>query len=507
MPSSNTIDAAAKSKIKSSLPSSQYKIITATVARVYAAIGEGEWAYTGIEGGLALVRILSGPTADKGACGFRVVDLKGTRGIIWDHDIYENMQYNQDRRFFHTFEGDEFLIAFSFAEEREADDFFKKVNGRSKYVAKSSSKSSSAAAASSSSSPAKKKKAHKGGIDKSMISGPTGFQHVAHMGFSSENGFSSNNVDPTWAALLDQLTSMGVSEKDIKKNEKFIKDFVGQRGGPSNAAAPAQPKTKKVPPPAPSRGPASARKQPPPPPAPRSRPGVPPPPAAPSAPSAPPPPPSRPAAATSAPPPPPPPPARPAASGPPPPPSRPAGRTSVPPPPAPPPPARGGGGGPPPPPPPPTSGRGGGGGGPPPPPPPAAPPAPSPSEPRGALLASIQGAGLSKLKKTDPSVINDRSAVSIGGNAAPARPSGGAPPVPPAATGAAMGAAAGAGAAAVASGGGEEDGAAGGGDLASALAAALSQRKGNMGDSDDEEDSEDDSEFSLDITVRQDRCY
>jgi hypothetical protein len=46
------------------------------VARVYAAIGEGEWAYTGIEGGLAFVRIQSGPTADKGACGFRVVDLK-----------------------------------------------------------------------------------------------------------------------------------------------------------------------------------------------------------------------------------------------------------------------------------------------------------------------------------------------------------------------------------------------------------------------------------------------
>lgn len=59
--------------------------------------------------------------------------LQGTRGIIWDHDIYENMQYNQDRRFFHTFEGDQFLIAFSFAEEREADDFFKKVHGRSKY--------------------------------------------------------------------------------------------------------------------------------------------------------------------------------------------------------------------------------------------------------------------------------------------------------------------------------------------------------------------------------------
>lgn len=79
MPSSSTIDAAAKAKIKASLPSSQYKIITATVARVYAAIGEGDWAYTGIEGGLAFVRISGGPTAEKGACGFRVVDLKVSR--------------------------------------------------------------------------------------------------------------------------------------------------------------------------------------------------------------------------------------------------------------------------------------------------------------------------------------------------------------------------------------------------------------------------------------------
>jgi hypothetical protein len=55
---------------------------------------------------------------------------------------------------------------------------------------------------------AKKKK---GGIDKSMIGAPSGFKHVAHMGFDSEKGFSSENVDPSWKLLLEQLSSMGIS--------------------------------------------------------------------------------------------------------------------------------------------------------------------------------------------------------------------------------------------------------------------------------------------------------
>lgn len=50
------------------------------------------------------------------------------------------------------------------------------------------------------------------------------------MGFDSEKGFSSTGVDPSWQKLLEQLTQKGFSEKDIKKNEKFIKDFVDQSG-------------------------------------------------------------------------------------------------------------------------------------------------------------------------------------------------------------------------------------------------------------------------------------
>lgn len=72
MPTSSTITSTSKSKIKSALPSSTYKILTATVARVYVAHPDPNvWSYTGIEGGLAFVKLLN-----TGGTGFRVVDLK-----------------------------------------------------------------------------------------------------------------------------------------------------------------------------------------------------------------------------------------------------------------------------------------------------------------------------------------------------------------------------------------------------------------------------------------------
>ena len=104
--------------------------------------------------------------------------------------------------------------------------------------------------------PAKKSKKGGGKIDKTLISGPVSptllhnryegadrgflfsgvqsigtFKHVAHMGYDSEKGFSSTGVDPSWQKLLEQLAAKGVSAKDIRKNEQFIKDYVQQQGG------------------------------------------------------------------------------------------------------------------------------------------------------------------------------------------------------------------------------------------------------------------------------------
>ncbi|WWD02399.1 hypothetical protein V865_000438 [Kwoniella europaea PYCC6329] len=448
MGASTTLSSDDKAKVKKAIPSSSStnKIVTATVARVYQCkSGSQSWSYAGAEGALVFC-------ADKakGGLWFRVVDLSSYRGVIWEHELPNEIEYNQEKTFFHSWQGDNSQFAFVFASEQEAHDFYKKVANRSKYATKVKEDKKEKA---STSTPTKKKKGGK--IDKSLISGPSAgsFKHVAHMGFDSEKGFSSSGVDPSWQILLEQLSMKGISAKDIQQNEKFIKDFVQQQGGIEKATAPKKP----PPPPAPT----SRRKPAPPPPTsrsarpssvavPTSAPPPPPPPGRtslpPSAPPPPPPPMAPPRSSVAAPPPPPPPPAPPRAGG------------SAPPPPPPPPPPAGGRGAPPPPPPPPSGGRA--------PPAPPVPPAGGDTG-RSALLASIQGKGVHNLKRVDP--IEQRVSPLAGGAAAVG-------------AGAVVGAGA---AAAVAST--TEDAP----DLASSLAAALSKRKADIG-SDDEDDSDDD---------------
>ncbi|GAA6061457.1 hypothetical protein JCM10212_005660 [Sporobolomyces blumeae] len=466
MPSTSSLTSSEKSLIKKHAPiGSGDKIHAAAIARVYYAYPDPtKWSYSGISGAIVF-------GWGQGGGWLKMVDLAGTRGVIWQHGVVDDMAYYQDRTFFHTFPSDDCMIGLAFSSESEASELFKKVAMRNKYAAKYSQSSSGGASSSAVKSPSKSKK-KKGGIDKSMIGAPSGFSHVAHMGFDSEKGFTSNNIDPSWERLLAQLENQGISRTQILKNETFIRNYVEGSGGP-DAAAPAAQTTgpafapraparnsappppppassnvgKRVPPPAPpSRAPGgghAVKRKPPPVPASRGS-------AAPSAPVAPPPPPAR-------------------GSVPPPPPPPPPAHGAVPPPP-PPPPARGAPGAPPPPPPPPP----GRPGAPPPPPPPPATSAtlPPAQDGRSNLLASIQGKGVGNLRKTDKSAIEtDRSLVALGVVAG--------------------GAGAAAGGAAVAASGADDGGAGGGGDLASALAAALSQRKGNMGDSDDEEESDD----------------
>lgn len=87
---------------------------------------------------------------------------------------------------------------------------------------------------------------------------------------------------------------------------------------------------------------------------------------------------------------------------------------------------------------------------------------------RSALLASIQGQSVAKLRKVDPN--EQRVSASAGGS-----------------TAAGAGGAIGVGAAAAVVAGTADDAP----DLASSLAAALSRRKNDLGDSDEEESEED----------------
>ncbi|KAG8994490.1 hypothetical protein FRB94_009886 [Tulasnella sp. JGI-2019a] len=535
MPSQSVLTADDKNKIKACCPAGTVKIMTATLARIYYAYPDpSEWSFIGQEGALALVF-----DKTKDVFYFRMIDVKGTRGVTWEHEVYDGFTYFQDRPFLHSFPGDRCMIGFVFSDEKEANLLFQKFQKRSKAAqGKSSSKKENASTSKSSSSKSKSKSGKSRGIDKSLISGPTDFKHVAHMGYTAEQGFSSSGVDSSWDAILSDVGRYGISEKAVKGNEEFIKNFVEtakkeglekanvKMGVPGAGEAPMSKKKaeKQPPPPAPVRAAPSSssaaeqakgKRKPPPPPVPRRGQtvhgqsnsidsfNVTPPPSAPAAPrkaATPSPPPQ---STPPAPPPPPPPPTRgvaPPAPPPPPPPPPPMRSQTMPapaptPPPPPPPPMRSVAppAPPPPPPPPPTMSTGGVPPPPPPPPPPpmshggVPPPPPPPPPPPSAGGGSGSGSGF----LVPPTPGGDRTSLlsEIQGKGIhvlkKTEPREDVPPSP----GFGAGAAAATGAAAA---GGAT---LGGGDLASALAAALNERNKNLGgDSDDEEEEEDEWE-------------
>lgn len=79
--------------------------------------------------------------------------FQGSRGVIWEHEFYEDLNYHQDRTFFHTFSGDVrfssqkcenirhlkclhqvCMIGFAYSEESEASALYKKVINRAKHM-------------------------------------------------------------------------------------------------------------------------------------------------------------------------------------------------------------------------------------------------------------------------------------------------------------------------------------------------------------------------------------
>jgi Wiskott-Aldrich syndrome protein len=102
MPSQSALSADEKSKVKSTLANSSQKILTATLARIYFAYPQpNQWSYGGLQGALAFTL-----DSSKQAFMLTLVDITGTRGVIWEHELYEGFDYNQDRPFFHSFAGD-----------------------------------------------------------------------------------------------------------------------------------------------------------------------------------------------------------------------------------------------------------------------------------------------------------------------------------------------------------------------------------------------------------------
>ena len=102
MPTTSALSADEKAKVKAAVPTSSFKIQTATPARVYYAFpGSSNWSYSGLQGGLAF-----GQDKSRNTFHLKMVDISGTRGVVWEHELYEGFEYFEDRPYFHTFEGD-----------------------------------------------------------------------------------------------------------------------------------------------------------------------------------------------------------------------------------------------------------------------------------------------------------------------------------------------------------------------------------------------------------------
>lgn len=102
MPIQSSLSADEKAKVKSAVPNSTNKILSAAPARVYFAHPQpNKWSYGGLQGALAFAYDKS-----KYAFVMKLVDFLGTRGILWQHELYDGFEYFEDRPFFHTFAGD-----------------------------------------------------------------------------------------------------------------------------------------------------------------------------------------------------------------------------------------------------------------------------------------------------------------------------------------------------------------------------------------------------------------
>ncbi|KAJ3134385.1 hypothetical protein HK100_003594 [Physocladia obscura] len=114
----------------------------------------------------------------------------------------------------------------------------------------------------------KSKNAVSSKIDKSMISAPSNFEHVSHVGFNQNTGFTAQNIPMEWKAIFAKA---GITEEQLadKHTAKFVKKFMKENSGaggmPAVSASTASGGARRAPPPPPP-----SRRAPPPPPPTRS---------------------------------------------------------------------------------------------------------------------------------------------------------------------------------------------------------------------------------------------
>ncbi|KAI1504888.1 hypothetical protein F5X99DRAFT_370207 [Biscogniauxia marginata] len=267
-----------KETVKRVVPKQTNKIQAVAVARLYVAFpNRSKWTYTGLQGAIVLANDLVGNTY-----WLKLVDVSPAgRGVIWDQEIFDTWSYNQDRTFFHTFELEDCLAGLSFADEKEAKQFKKKMDDREKNASKATRNTPFGGSA---------QHPHKSGFFGGIFGGhrhssaptppdsprhaPTRSSSIHHV-----NGFHKSHsefakleaYDPEWRDNFGNfLSEQGLTDEFIKENQDFIVDFLKEQGGGETGRS-TDTSIPPPPPPPPVNGIGSHSRAPPPPPPPSGR--------------------------------------------------------------------------------------------------------------------------------------------------------------------------------------------------------------------------------------------
>ncbi|KAK0074247.1 hypothetical protein PV325_008597 [Microctonus aethiopoides] len=239
------------------------------------------------------------------------------KAMLWEQELYNSMDYNAPITYFHTFEGEDCMAAFNFANETEAmimrsiiserlsSNRQRRQERKSKIESEAQKRvttlprrnlnntsdyfSSSANVNMINGSPStlttngvlpnisiykratKREKDPKRKLTTADIGLPSNFRHVLHMGWDVCKGLEVDAVDPTLMQFFDVA---GVTKQQLtsRKTRDFIYEFIGNHGGLSavqhdlgqltneslskisiQPSSPIQPHASEAPPPIPAR--------------------------------------------------------------------------------------------------------------------------------------------------------------------------------------------------------------------------------------------------------------
>ncbi|KAK5647025.1 hypothetical protein RI129_005489 [Pyrocoelia pectoralis] len=205
---------------------------------------------------------------------FRIYCLK-RNNMVWEQEVYNNLEYISPQDFFHSFEGEGYMVAFNFASSMEAKELKivvdRKLQAKKKREEKRSSRmnfnlqpelanprlpsSSDLMMYRKHTDPNERKAKRRRNITKADISNPSEFRHVSHVGFDPDRGFDINGDDPQLNTFFQKA---GVSEKQLqdRNTREFIYNFINNYGGRAAIQETVQETRKPAPaPPSPVAGP------------------------------------------------------------------------------------------------------------------------------------------------------------------------------------------------------------------------------------------------------------